>query len=412
MRTNKTILSEDEICYVKEHIGSEKYCDIASHLGYTSQQIANECRKLKIHKPVRRLSDEDVQVIIENYTNTNTVELADQLDTSFDAVARTASLYGVKKSSWYTDEQKSFIIDNYNKLSAKEIAKVIGTDTRRIQQAINKLCKPRINEKILTDDEIQFIKDNYAIMPATEIGKILGYNKNFIIYKANKLGLRKKRKINSSYFKDIDTPEKAYFLGFIFADGWICHNSTYGTYEFGMQLQSGDNYIIDRLDEVLGGGNYRSHIDPEDTLICGKMCHSNGIDGIRVFSKEIVEDLMSHGIEFNKSQKDTYPIVDDSLFFDFLRGYIDGDGCYYIDNGQTYMHITCASKIPLLYLQEKLKSFDIETRIYSENKKKHRLMCINGKAMHKLINSLYKDKDCICLTRKYERIKHFLSLAA
>ena len=120
---------------------------------------------------------------------------------------------------------------------------------------------------------------------------------------------------------------------------------------------------------------------------------------------------MRHGIEINKSLKGTIPIVDDSLFFDFLRGYIDGDGCYYVDNNQTYMHITCGNRIPLEYIQNKLSQFNIKTKIYTENDRKYRLMCTSFKEMKKLINSLYYKNDLFCLERKYEKIKHFLGLA-
>ena len=100
------------------------------------------------------------------------------------------------------------------------------------------------------------------------------------------------------------------------------------------------------------------------------------------------------------------------FFFDFLRGYIDGDGCYYNDNKQTYMHITCASIIPLRYIQDKLNSFGIKTQIYTENERKYRLMCTSFNEMNKLINCLYYEDGLFCLQRKYEKIKHFLGFAA
>lgn len=88
------------------------------------------------------------------------------------------------------------------------------------------------------------------------------------------------------------------------------------------------------------------------------------------------------------------------LFFDYLRGYIDGDGCYYKYKNNIYMHITCASLSPLKYIQSKLKEYDIETHIYSENERKHRLMCTNITEMNKLLNHLYYEDGLFCLQRK------------
>ena len=398
--------------YLMNHYQTMTYPEIGNVLGFTAKRICREASKLGLKKANPPLTQEQISYIIDNYPTTDASEIAQVLGLSVSAVRNKVNALGLKKKSWYTKEQLDYIIDNADKKSYREIADYLGVDYHKVQGiAYHRGFRKDVFLDFTEEDE-KFIKDNYISMTYEEIGNVLGYTKKQINYKANQLGCRKNREINTCYFKEIDTPEKAYFLGFIFADGWICCNRNAGTYEFGIQLQSGDNYIIDKLDDALGGGNLRTHRDPVDTLICGRKCHTNEIDGMRVFSKEIVEDLMSHGIDLNKSQKNTYPIVDDNLFFDFLRGYIDGDGCYYVDNGQTYMHITCASKVPLLYLQEKLKSFDIETHIYSEHERKHRLMCINGKEMHKLVNALYKDKGCICLTRKYERIKHFLSLAA
>lgn len=76
------------------------------------------------------------------------------------------------------------------------------------------------------------------------------------------------------------------------------------------------------------------------------------------------------------------------------------------------MHITCASLSPLKYIQSKLKEYDIETHIYSENERKHRLMCTNITEMNKLLNHLYYENGLFCLQRKYEKIAHLLGFAA
>ena len=83
-----------------------------------------------------------------------------------------------------------------------------------------------------------------------------------------------------------------------------------------------------------------------------------------------------------------------------------------MDNNQTYMHITCASICPLKYIQDKLNNYGIKTQIYTENERKHRLMCTSFSEMNKLINCLYYEDGLFCLERKYKKIKHFLGFAA
>lgn len=325
------------------------------------------------------------------------------------------------KSKLFNDAQEQFILNNYKTMSNEQIATELGEGFTRSQ--INSWLNHRgikrnglgcfYKQSIFSQDDIDFIKSNYEFMTSAEIGEILGFTDKQIRGKCSDLGLHsKRREINDDYFEKIDTPLKAYFLGFIFADGWIVNRENSGNYEFGMTLSSKDKYLLELLNNELGGKNIIYHRNPQEVLVGKKqIAHSGHCDTLRVYSKKIVCDLMRHGIEINKSLKGTIPIVDDSLFFDFLRGYIDGDGCYYVDNNQTYMHITCGNRIPLEYIQNKLSQFNIKTKIYTENDRKYRLMCTSFKEMKKLINSLYYKNDLFCLERKYEKIKHFLGLA-
>lgn len=324
------------------------------------------------------------------------------------------------KPKLFNDAQEQFILNNYKTMSNEQIAIEFGEGFTRSQ--VNSWLNHRgikrnglgcvYKQSIFSQDDIDFIKSNYESMNSAEIGEVLGFTDKQIRGKCSDLGLHsKRREINDAYFEKIDTPLKAYFLGFIFADGWIVKREDSGNYEFGITLSSKDKYLLELLNNELGGKNIIYHHDPQEVLVCKRqIAHSGHSDTLRVYSKKIVCDLMRHGIETNKSLKGKIPVVDDSLFFDFLRGYIDGDGCYYTDNNNTYMHITCGNRLPLEYIQNKLEQFNIKTKIYTENDRKYRLMCTSFKEMSKLINGLYYKDDLFCLERKYEKIKHFLGL--
>ena len=268
-------------------------------------------------------------------------------------------------------------------------------------------------KKLFTPEQEQFIRDNYKTKTYKEIGSLLGgFTSKQVRTWASSNGLRKNRIINSDYFQEIDTPLKAYLLGFIYADGWIVANYNTNNFEFGMELQSSDKYILDKINTELGGTCLIIHNNPYKHEICGVKTISNHRDCIRVFSKQLVLDLIKHGIETNKTQKDVFPIVSNDLFFDWLRGYIDGDGCYYNHKNKIYMNITCSSNIPLEYVQNKLKIFGIKTNIYKEKERKYRLMCTDSKSINSLIKYLYYDNNVFCLKRKYKKIEHLLGLAA
>lgn len=268
-------------------------------------------------------------------------------------------------------------------------------------------------KSIFNEEQKDYMIKNYLTLSYKEIGNNLGFTERQIRGWLNNHGYNKNRKINDKYFDCIDTPLKAYFLGLIYADGWICANSNTRNYEFGIELQSEDKYVLEKLNNELGGLNIISHKEPQIRYINGYKANSGHSDVLRIYSKPLVLSLKSNGIETNKTNKNIYPIVPNNLFFDWLRGYIDGDGCYYINKiVNTYMHITCCSNEPLLYIQDKLKEYNIKSTIYSENSRKYRLMCTDYNSMHTLVNHLYYQDDLFYLQRKYEKIKHLLGSAA
>lgn len=169
--------------------------------------------------------------------------------------------------------------------------------------------------KIFSDNDISYMTDNYLNQTYKEIADTLGYTERQIRSKLNNMGLTKKRKINDHYFDNIDTPLKSYFLGFIFADGWVVNSPNTRNYEFGMCLQSTDKYILEKLNNELGGLNMIKHIPPKNHIINGNISHSKEQDVLRIYSKNIVMGLISNGVVENKSLKDVYPVVKKRIIF-------------------------------------------------------------------------------------------------
>lgn len=304
---------------------------------------------------------------------------------------------------------EQFIRDNYMTMTQKELAKSLGENVTAsdIQSWLrkNNLWK----EKYMFSDEIiEFMIDNYQTMKYSEIAKHVGLTEKQVKGKLNNMGYTKIRKFNSDYFHNIDSELKAYFLGFIFADGWVVYNKQSANYEFGMELQSCDKYILESLNNELGGVHKITHLNPTQRIICGILSNIGHIDRLRVYSKTFVEDLINCGIVPNKTYNYEVPKFPMEYFFDFLRGYIDGDGCYHYNKNHIYMSLTCASENVLKWIQFILNSYNIATTIHKEKEYKYRLNCINYDSMSKLINLMYHDNHNLCLTRKYNKIKPLL----
>lgn len=125
---------------------------------------------------------------------------------------------------------------------------------------------------------------------------------------------------NKEYFKSIDTEEKAYWLGFLFADGSIMRNKDVLT---GLALEL-SNKDLEHLKL------FKNHIDSNSPIIY--VNHKEiSQPRLRICSKELATDLSKHGMIPNKSLVLTFPFLSDSLIRHFIRGYFDGDGNLYVN---------------------------------------------------------------------------------
>ena len=122
----------------------------------------------------------------------------------------------------------------------------------------------------------------------------------------------KRKEYNHSYFENIDSEDKAYFLGFIYADGSVVENKRNSLY---IKIHPKDQHILEDLIKCIDG-----EMDiwkPKDRDIC-----QIGLSG-----KTIINDLIRNGLHQNKTFTIKYPNIPVELERHFLRGYFDGDGC-------------------------------------------------------------------------------------
>lgn len=328
------------------------------------------------------------------------------------------------------DKENQYIIDNYYNMRNKEISEHLGLTESAIAYRAKKLglrSKKEVNGLQLTEEDKEFIRNNYLKMPYSEVGKqvnctakqVRGWVRNHIKDRVLKI-----REFNKDYFETIDSPNRAYWLGFIYADGWICANKRRkdkaggAIYEFGIELQKRDRYILEALNEELGGKHIITDTHKEILILNNKEPSKVDMSKLRVYSKDIVMGLHNNGIDFNKTHSDMFPTVSDDLFIDFLRGYIDGDGCIHkMKENALGVHITGANRKCFEYLQDKLMNdYGISTKIYSEEiegyKTKYRLYCFAQADVKRLLDLIYQDKNSTKLDRKYKIYQDFYGLAA
>ncbi len=123
----------------------------------------------------------------------------------------------------------------------------------------------------------------------------------------------RKYEFDIDFFNEINTEEKAYWLGFLYADGCISKDAVK------LSLQSSDLQHLLKFRDALGGFDkepvYREH--PSSYTI-----YFN--------SKKMIQDLQRLGCTKRKTYTLRFPSlcqVPRNLIHHFMRGYFDGDGC-------------------------------------------------------------------------------------
>ena len=145
--------------------------------------------------------------------------------------------------------------------------------------------------------------------------------------------------INLDYFKVIDTKDKAYWLGFLFADGWLSRQTR--NVRFGVSSGKKDELQLDRFANAIGFNlkyKYYPHHISDRTVV-----------KLRLLNRQFAYNLVKHGfiIGNTKSKNIRLPKLRcRELYLAFLLGYFDGDGKVYS------ARITCGSKKFLLDIRE------------------------------------------------------------
>lgn len=129
--------------------------------------------------------------------------------------------------------------------------------------------------------------------------------------------LREKRycKLDQSFFERIDSEEKAYWLGFLFADGNVV-----------LQPSPALQLCLSTADEE----HFRKFISMiKSEYKVSIHNYKRPVIQTRISNKKIVDDLIKLGCVPQKTFNLTFPTLPEELIRHFIRGYFDGDGCIY-----------------------------------------------------------------------------------
>lgn len=162
------------------------------------------------------------------------------------------------------------------------------------------------------------------------------------------------------YFDIIDTQDKAYWLGYIYADGYITSNMKY----FGISLSRKDEYILYNLNEDLSSTYKIKRYDVKSGYKVG--CEYSRL---LICNPTLVNGLCNNGVLPHKTDILMPPNLNDDLIRHFIRGYFDGDGC--VTMSKNIGDVEILSTEPILdFIQQNLYDNSVIDRFYPYSKRK------------------------------------------
>lgn len=213
---------------------------------------------------------------------------------------------------------------------------VVSCGCERNKNISNKLKgKPSPKKIFFTDKEIDDMVELYTQKVSTrDIGEKFCVSPHIIKSQLESRGCEVKQRTYSSsdYFKTVDSEEKAYWLGFLAADGCVrCRiresdGKTKGDYI---------NLKISLLDEK-HLEKFRDSISPKSKIYY----HTNKTIGkkgdvyishsciLGVYGNELVQDVIKLGLHPRKTHTIDKPNIDEKYYRHFIRGFLMGMGVF------------------------------------------------------------------------------------
>ena len=206
------------------------------------------------------------------------------------------------------------------------------------------------------------------------------------------------------FFEIIDTEEKAYWLGFMYADGYIINNENhYGEDDFGLTLAEDSLDSIEKFKKSINATNPIRYDD------------SKGIGQRQVKivcrSQKTVNDLIDKGVLKNKSLILKPPTkVPQELIRHFIRGFFDGDGSLTRYQNKNCTHVAFGINFTTTYDMAKWLQNIFQTgNVFPEKRRKATWYFSLGgnQQVLKFCHYMY-DNASIWMDRKYNRYKELL----
>ena len=227
-------------------------------------------------------------------------------------------------------------------------------------------------------------------------------------FQQRNIEIRRQMRLRTDYFDEINSPNKAYILGFIYADGCNEIDEERKRYCLSISVEKTD---IDVLQQIQNELNHTKNL----TLKTNN--HGTEYYTLSLCSKKLCYKLKELGVVPKKSLVKQFPTyIPNELIPHFIRGYFDGNGSLIIQKrseGDCYKPsvsatITSTEDMCLHFSSIVQQKCNVTTHVYDICKegackdKIKSFRVIGNNQTKQFLDYIYKDAD-LKMNRKYQK---------
>lgn len=301
---------------------------------------------------------------------------------------------------------EKLLLEYYKKYGSNEASKIFNVSVATIWNKLNKITNIHKRKNI----DVEKLKQRYVELKSLrKTAKEFGVSVDIVVNRLKSSGIIQKqvRFCCDDYFFSRDTAESFYWAGFIAADGCISKHRTKQD-RIIIEISRKDEHHLDTFRKAIKfTGNLLVY---SKKTISGK---EKKYVKMAVSSQKMADNLKRFNIVPNKTKSYTFPewIIKHKLVNHFMRGYSDGDGCFYKNKQQANL----SNNIGFVMIGTK-KFVSMFCNILKENCKLNNNKKIQraenifrigyfGTPAIKIRNFLYKDSN------RYDRLERKFNIA-
>lgn len=258
---------------------------------------------------------------------------------------------------------------------------------------------------IFTDEQLQDIRYKYEVehLSLSKICNLYGVSRSVITRIIKELGVII-RQDNHTYFADydkfhcIDTAEKAYWLGFIAADGCVFIREENASIIINISRK--DRSHLEKLKQFMN-----SNVNIVDHIQTAGFSNNTEMSKITFNSIKMAQDFNHIGVTNKKSLTLKPPLIDKQFFLPFILGYFDGDGSIFQFNNNKEWGINIEGTREMLeWINDILEVTNKLEKRHNDDKNNYYIRCGGIAKPYRILKQLYDSVD-VHLDRKYEKFK-------